>query len=228
MTLRVLGAGASKGLVGDLQAAFTARAGMPLAAAFSAVGVIGDRFEAGEACDVLILTARQLGELAAAGKVRAVASIGTVRTAVAVPAGHPVPDVSGGPALAAALRAASAVFLPDTARSTAGRHVSSVLAAMGLEAEMASRLRTFPNGETAMRALAEEAPGGGIGITQMTEILYTRGLVPAGPLPAGHDLATEYAAAVSTSAALPEQAIALVALLTGADSADLRRRSGFE
>lgn len=228
MTLRVLSAGAAKGLVGDLRAEFTARAGTPLEGSFNAVGAIRERFEAGEACDVLILTARQLAELAKAGQVRDVSPIGTVRTAVAVPEGHPRPDVSSGPAFAAAMRAASAVFLPDAHKSTAGIHVRSVLAALGLEAEMAPKLRMFPNGETAMRTLAEEAPAGGIGTTQMTEILYTRGLAPVGPLPPEHDLSTGYAAAVSTGASMPEQAAALVALLTGAASAELRQRSGFE
>ena len=228
MTLRVLSAGAAKGLVGDLQAAFTARAGTSLEGSFSAVGAIRERFEGGAACDVLILTARQLGELAAAGLVQGVAPIGTVRTAVAVPEGHPRPEISSGPAFAAAMRAASAVFLPDAYKSTAGIHIRAVLTALGLEAEMAPKLRMFPNGETAMRTLAEEAPEGGIGTTQMTEILYTRGLALVGPLPPAHDLSTVYAAAVSTAAAMPEQAATLVAMLTGADSADLRQRSGFE
>jgi molybdate transport system substrate-binding protein len=228
MTLRVLSAGAAKGLVGDLQAAFTSQSGTTLEGSFSAVGAIRERFEGGEACDVLILTARQLSELAAAGLVRDVAPIGTVRTAVAVPEGHAQPDVSSGPAFAAAMRAASAVYMPDAFKSTAGIHVRSVLAALGLEAEMAPKLRMFPNGETAMRTLAEEAPEGGIGSTQMTEILYTPGLVLLGPLPPEHDLSTVYSAAVSTAAAMPKQAAALVAMLTGADSADLRQRSGFE
>ena len=228
MTLRVLSAGAAKGLVSDLQEAFAAEAGTTIEGSFSAVGAIRERFEGGEACDVLILTAKQLAELAAAGQVRGVAPIGTVRTAVAVPEGHPRPDVSTGPAFAAAMRAASAVFMPDAYRSTAGIHVRSVLAALGLEAATAPKLRMFPNGETAMRTLAEEAPEGGIGTTQMTEILYTRGLVLLGPLPPEHDLSTVYAAAVSTRAALPGQAAALVALLTGVQSGGLRQRSGFE
>ena len=62
----------------------------------------------------------------------------------------------------------------------------------------------------------------------MTEILYTPGLALVGPLPPEHDLSTVYAAAVSTGAAMPDEAHALVALLTGAAMAGLRQRSGFE
>ena len=161
MTVRVLSAGAAKGLVGDVQAEFEASSGATISGSFSAVGAIRERFESGETCDVLILTARQLAELAAAGSVRGVAPIGTVRTAVAVPVDRVKPDVSTGVAFAAAMRAASAVYMPDAYKSTAGIHVRSVLAALGLEAEMAPKLRMFPNGETAMRTLAEEAPEGG-------------------------------------------------------------------
>ncbi len=228
MTLRVLSAGAAKGLVGDVQAGFEASSGATISGSFSAVGAIRERFEGGEACDLLILTARQLAELETAGSVRGVAPIGTVRTAVAVPADQVKPDVSTGAAFAAAMRAASAVYMPDAYKSTAGIHVRSVLGALGLEAEMTPKLRMFPNGETAMRTLAEEAPEGGIGTTQMTEILYTPGLALVGPLPPEHDLSTVYAAAVSTRAAMPREAEALVALLTGAAMAGLRQRSGFE
>lgn len=226
-TLKVLSAGAAKGLVGDLRAGFEAESGVALAGSFSAVGAIRERFEAGEDCDVLILTARQLAELEAEGKVHGVRPLGTVRTAVAVLAGQPRPDVSTGAALATALRAASAVFMPDAWKSTAGIHVRTVIAALGLEAEMAPRLRTFPNGETAMRTLAQEAPPGGLGTTQMTEILYTPGLDLVGPLPPEHDLSTVYAACVSAGAQNPGPAEALVSLLAGNGSLDLRRRSGF-
>ena len=57
---------------------------------------------------------------------------------------------------------------------------------------MAPKLRMFPNGETARRTLAEEAPPNALGTTQMTEILYTRGLALVGTLPPEHDLSTVY------------------------------------
>ena len=228
MRLIVLSAGAAKGLVGDIAPLFAADGG--IAGSFNAVGAIRERFLGGEACDVLILTARQLDELAIAGRIVAgsVAPIGTVRTAVAVPTGQALPDISTGAALAAALRAASAIHVPDPYKSTAGIHVLSVITALGLAAELEPRLRAFPNGETAMRILAEEAQAGAIGSTQMTEIRYTRGLTLVGPLPPGYELSTIYSAAITTNAADPAAASRLVAALTGPVSADLRRRSGFE
>jgi molybdate transport system substrate-binding protein len=230
MTIRVLSAGAAKGLVSDLQATFTATTGAAIDGVFSAVGAILAKFTAGEPCDVLILTAKQLAELSAQGLLLAgsVAPIGIVRTAVAVPAGHPVPDITTSAAFAAAMRAASEIYVPDPYKSTAGIHVLSVLKALGLEEETSGKLRAFPNGETAMRALAEEAKAGSIGSTQTTEIKYTPGLTLVGPLPPEHDLSTLYSAAVSAKATDPATAQMLVSMLTGRDSLALRRRSGFE
>jgi molybdate transport system substrate-binding protein len=230
MTVRVLSAGAAKGLVSDLQAAFTAKTGAAIDGVFSAVGAIRTKFIAGEPCDVLILTAKQLVELSAQGLLLAgsVVPIGTVRTAVAVPAGHSVPDIMTSAAFAAAMRAASAIYMPDPYNSTAGIHVLSVLQALGLEEEISGKLRAFPNGETAMRTLAEDAQAGTIGSTQTTEIKYTAGLTLVGPLPPEHDLSTLYSAAVSAKATDPATAQMLVSMLTGADSLALRGRSGFE
>ena len=230
MMVSVLSAGAAKGLVTDLQMAFTAASGVAIEGVFSAVGAIRDRFEAGEPCDVLILTAKQLDELAAQGSLLdgSVTPIGLVRTAVAVPTGHPIPDIATSAAFATAMRQASAIYMPDPYKSTAGIHVLGALTSLGLATEVADRLRAFPNGETAMRTLAEEAPIGAIGSTQMTEIKYTPGLTLVGPLPPEHDLSTLYSAAVSTRAVSPAAARILVSMLTGSDAAALRLRSGFE
>lgn len=229
-SVRVLSAGAAKGLVEDLTAGFTASTGHEVEGVFNAVGAIREMFEGGAACDVLILTARQLGELEAAGLVRpgSISPIGTVRTAVAVLDGSAAPDISTGPAFAAAVQAASAVFIPDPYKSTAGTHVRLVLEALCLADEVSRKLRTFANGETAMRTLAAEAVAGSIGITQTTEILYTKGLTLVGPLPREHDLSTVYSACVSTTAGNPDGASSLVALLTGRTAAARRERSGFE
>ncbi|MBW4090583.1 MAG: ABC transporter substrate-binding protein [Proteobacteria bacterium] len=229
MILHLLGAGASKGLVADVQARFTAATGAELVAFFNAAGPIRDRVLAGEACDVVILTADLLDALAARGLLAGPAvPLGRVRTGVAVPAGHPVPDVATAAALRDALLAARGVYVPDPQGSTAGIHVMRVLRALGIEAAVAPYLRPFPNGATAMRALAEASEDNAIGCTQISEITYTQGLTLAGPLPEAHGLATIYAAAVRAGTAQPAAAQALVALLTGPETAGLRHAGGFE
>ena len=230
MMLQVLGAGAAKGLVADLTAAFTATTGAAIRAVFGPVGAIGDQLGAGGTCDVFISTAKEIEGFTAKRLLRAGSSapIGTVRTALAVPEGFLVPDISTAAAFAATLRAANALYLPDPDKSMAGIHVLGVLKTLGLDTVLGSRLRAFPNGALAMRTMADERVVGALGCTQATEITYTPGLTPVGPLPAEYDLSTPYVAAMSAFTAVPDLARRLIDHLTGAGSHDLRVKSGFE
>ena len=229
MILTLLGAGASKGLVADLQAGFTTATGAGLTTFFGAAGLIREKVLAGEACDVVILTGAYLDELGARGLLAGPAvPIGLTRTGVAVPAGQPVPDIATSDSLRAALLAARGVYVPDPLVSTAGIHVMRVLRDLGIEREVQPHLRPFPNGATAMRQLAAAPEANAVGCTQITEITYTPGLTLAGPLPAAHGLATVYAAAVRAGTAHPAAAQALVALLTGPASRERREAGGFE
>src|SRR5207237_9141962 len=144
-----------------------------------------------------------------------VAPLGAVHTGIAVRDGDRLPDVSDAAALRAAFVAANAIFFPDPERATAGVHFMKVLRSLGIDRDVAQRLRPFANGATAMRALADEGERGDIGCTQMTEIRYTRGVTPVGPLPSGLELTTVYAAAVTRDAHEPDIAQRFVALLTG-------------
>jgi molybdate transport system substrate-binding protein len=125
------------------------------------------------------------------------------------------------------LVAADAIYFPDPAKATAGIHFAKVLDHLGLRAELAARLRTFPNGTAAMKATGE-ASGHPIGCTQATEILAVPAVRLVAPLPQGFDLATTYTAAVSASTAHRDAAQAFVKLLAGAESRAYRKEAGFE
>ena len=161
-------------------------------------------------------------------RTRTPAPLGRVRTGVAVRAGTPHPDVTTPEALARALEAADAIYFPDPQRATAGIHFERVLRELGLLERLGPRLRTFPNGATAMRELAAAGSAAPIGCTQITEILYTPGVELVAPLPLRFELATVYTAAVSARTADVQTAERFVALLAGAESAGLRAQSGFE
>jgi molybdate transport system substrate-binding protein len=227
--IRVLSAGAAKGLVADLRGAFRTETGDGIDGFFNAVGAIKEKFTAGEPCDVVILTGKLLQELDSQGLLLAgsTAPIGLVRTGVAVPAGHPVPDIATDAALRASMMAASRIYVPDPIRSTAGIHIVDVLKRLGIDGTVMPKLQAFPNGETAMRSLSEEAPTGALGCTQITEIKYTRGLTLVGELPGEYGLSTLYSVAVSATASDPEAASRLVAMLTSANSRERRTASGF-
>jgi len=228
--LNLLSAGAAQGLVQALAPQLLQDLGCRLEARFGAVGAMQEAFDAGTACDLMVLTDAMVATMVADGRLRAQgrAPLGRVRTAVAVRSGTPHPRVGTPEELAAALQAADAIYFPDPQRATAGIHFERVLRELGLLAALGPRLRTFPNGATSMRELAACASAHPIGCTQVTEILNTPGTELVAVLPARFELATVYTAAVSARAADPAAAAQFIAMLAGPRAAALRARCGFE
>jgi molybdate transport system substrate-binding protein len=219
-----IGAGAAQGLV----KAAAGEAGIEVEGSFGAVGAMLDRFRAGEACDVVILTDSQIADLTAHAEVipGTSADLGTVPTAIAVREGRDLPDVSNENALRSALLAAGAIYSPDPARSTAGIHFGKVIDQLGIRAQVEGRLRHFPSGAAAMKAMAEDG-GNPIGCTQATEILATPGARLVQPLPRGFDLETVYTAAVASRATQARAAGEFVARLAAESTRAARIRAGF-
>jgi len=217
-TLHLLSGGAAQALVTRLQDRFLALHGHAIESTFGAVGMMKDKLLADTPCDVLILTDTLIAQLTVSGHVATgtAQALGVVKTGIAVKTGEPCPAVSTRAELQAALQA------------TAGIHFMTVLKQLGLEQELADRLRTFPNGAAAMTAMAQSSEKGLIGCTQDTEILYIEGVDLIADLPKEFELATVYTAAVCSGAKAPEAATALIGLLAGAQAAKLRVDCGFE
>ena len=228
--LHVLSAGAAQSLIESLQREFAASEGIDVRASFHPVGATIEKLLAGEPCDVVVLTAALLDELAQGGDVRldSIASLGRVHTAIAVRDEDAAPDVSTAAALRRVFLAADAIYLPDIERSTAGAHCAAMLRRMGIRDETASKLKQGPNGVSAMRELAQSRAARPVGCTQVTEIASTPGVTLVGPLPGEFELATVYSVAVAARAQQPESATRFAALLAAPATRELRRRCGFE
>lgn len=229
-TLKVLCAGAAQGFVTALEAPFHAQKGARIVARFGAVGALQEALLAGEPCDVLIVTQAMLTALVDSNHLIAGSRtlLGHVRTAMAVCAGESAPDISSASALAATLRAAQGIYFPDPLRATAGRHFADVLRRLGVDEAVASVCHIFPNGATAMRALAASQGPGQLGCTQVSEILTTAGLRLIGALPPGYELVTAYAAATAQTSKQLQLAAEFLALLGSNESRLLRERCGIE
>jgi len=228
--LHLLCAGAAQGVVQGLQDRFLADTGAHVEARFGAVGAMKEALLSGAPCDAIVLTQSLIEALDDEGRVQGATArpLGRVRTGVAVKTGSPAPAVGTPDELRAALRAATAVYFPDAVRSTAGIHFAGVLRELGLWDELQPRLRTYPNGATAMRELAACPETGLLGCTQVTEIRYTPGVDLVALLPARFELATVYTAAVTTGAASADLAARLVAMLGGPATQAQRSAAGFE
>jgi molybdate transport system substrate-binding protein len=228
-SLSILSGGAAQGLVASFSEKFKQQAGLDIAGEYGAVGAMAGKLRGRVPADIVILTAALIADLARENLVipTSIADIGRVETALAVRARDPLVSVHDAASLREALLQADAIFVPDTTASTAGIHVAKVLRQLGIDGEVAARLKISPNGATAMRQLAESDAGRPIGCTQSTEILNTKGVKLSGPLPRGCDLSTLYTAAVATGAAHAREALVLIDLLTSREQRQLRIEAGF-
>lgn len=227
--INILSGGAAQGLVGSLASEFRALTGFEITGEFGAVGAMADKLRNGAPTDIVILTTAMVGKLAGEQLVvpASISDVGLVETALAVRAGDPQVKVTDATTLRAAFLASDAIFIPDTRASTAGIHVAKVLDQLGIGEEVATRLKIYPNGATAMRNMAASDAANPIGCTQSTEIISTEGVVLSGSLPKGCDLATMYTAGITAQAAHPGQAQKLIDLLIGAGRETSRAAAGF-
>ena len=228
-SLNILSGGAAQGLVKSLAAAFKAKTGLDIEGEFGAVGAMAEKLRTGRPTDVIILTEALVRTLAQEKLVApaSVKNVGVVETALAVRANDPGYSAPDQESLRKALLAADAIYVPDIKASTAGIHVAKVLALLGIDKEVESRLKIYPNGATAMRHLAQSPARRPLGCTQSTEIIGTPGVTLSGALPPGCELATMYTAAVKAGAVRPREAQILIELLIAADHRELRNRAGF-
>ena len=210
--LRFVSAGAAQALV----ASTAARDRIEVEGSFGAVGAMLEKYRGSAACDIVILTRKQIDQLACDGRVLGdtLVDLGSVPTSIAVRESDPAPDVSTADALREALLAAEAIYFPDPDMSTAGIHFEQVLQKLGIHERVSDRVRNFPNGRTAMGEMAKAA-GRVIGCTQSTEIRATAGVKLVAPLPKGLDLATLYSGAVDAKAADRDSAAKFLKALSG-------------
>ena len=228
-SLHILSGGAAQGLLESLKPAFKAKTGLDIEGEFGAVGAMADKLRGGRPTDIVILTRALVGTLAQEKLIApaSVKNVGVVETALAVRIDDRKVSAPDQESLRKALLAADAIYVPDTKTSTAGIHVANVLALLGIARDVESRLKIYPNGATAMRHLADSPASRPIGCTQATEIISTPGVRLSGALPPGCELATMYTAAITTTAIRPQEAQALIDLLTAVDHCNLRSRAGF-
>lgn len=224
--MNILSAGAAKGLLQTVAAS----EGIALEGEFGAVVAIRERLKAGAPCDAIVLTATMIAELVASGEVDAasVIALGKVNTGVALLNDAAVASVDDIESLKQLLSQATKLYFPDPSRATAGIHFMKVLTALGLAESHRERFATYPNGATAMRAMADAGDASAVGVTQCSEILYTEGVRYAGGLPSPYELATIYSAAITRRVENIDEARRLLNALSSATNERVRVSAGFE
>jgi molybdate transport system substrate-binding protein len=226
--LQILSAGAAETLLRTLAPQFEAANACSIEREFGNAGVIAAKLKAARAADLVILPEKSLQEFARSAIVvpDTVVPLGSVGTALAVPCGEAVPALDGINHFRAALLKAPSLYAPDWRNATAGIHFRRVLESLGIWDAVEPRLKAFPNGAAAMKALAS-ASGPCLGCTQATEILGEPGVTFAGYLLDEFKLETVYSAGVGTSAIDESLARKFIAFITGEESRSSRAAAGF-
>ena len=238
--LRIISAGAAKGLITDLQEPFARTSPhiqLSFDNSFGAVGAMKDIFKA----EVLTLAAEDLAgvvmissesilnDLIKEGLLDSASytPIGWVSTAVARLEGDDsIQALPKEEDLQHALLHAPVIYAPDTEKSTAGIHFKKVLMALELWVPLKDRIQNFPNGAAAMGQMAKDHIKGALGCTQVTEINYTPGVEVISLLPKRFELNTLYSAASALRGHQATLANDFIRFLCGDSPAKEARLSG--
>lgn len=183
------------------------------------------RLSRDERIDVVIMAAVRLDELISEGKVRADGRIDLARSniAMAVKAGAPKPDITTLDALSKALLEAKSIACSD---SDSGVYLTTELfEKLGIADRIKSKLMKIegaPVGEAVASGKAE------IGFQQISELLPVKGIDIVGPLPAGAQRVTLFAAGIPVTAKNPEAAKRLIRWLASPVAYLAIQKSGLE
>jgi len=216
---------ATRQLLAELCAAYEAATGQPVRC--EAVGGVdaAKRVQAGEAFDGVVLAAKAIDELTAAGRIVAGSRVDLVRSgiAVAVRAGAPAVDIGSEDAVKAAVTAA-----PSLAYSTgpSGVYLQQLFARWGMADAVAAKVVQAPPGVPVGSLVADGRVA--LGFQQLSELMHLPGITVLGPLPPAIQQLTVFAAGVASASDRPDAVRALLAWMAGPQAADAKRRQGME
>ena len=183
------------------------------------------RLERGEKIDVVIMAAPALDDLIKQGKVRADGRKDLIKSYIgmAVKAGAPKPDISTVDALKKTLLNAKSIAYSDSA---SGVYLSTELfPKLGILDQIKNKSKKI-----------EADPVGGvvatgefeIGFQQISELLPVKGIDIVGPLPAGAQKITVFAAGIPTTSTHPEAGKALIQWLASPAAYAAIKKSGVD
>lgn len=212
--IKVLSAGAMRGMVTELAETFRQETGHTVVISSGTAGEIRQKVTAGDPVDVVFVTDTVLAQLAATNMVVADSRTDIARTGigVAVREGTPRPDISTSEAFKQTLLAAKSLVYQDPARgATSGIYFASVLQRLGI-ADAVKDKTVLWTGNYAAEALVKGQAD--LCVHQISEILPVKGVTFVGPLPRELQKVTTYSAALSSRAMTPDVARAFIAFVS--------------
>jgi molybdate transport system substrate-binding protein len=182
---------------------------------------------AGEAFDVVIVTAGGIDELAKSAKVAAgsKADLGSVGVGVAVRAGAATPDISTPEAFKQSMLAAKSLMYADPALGgQSGIHTAKVFEQLGIAEALKPKTVLVPGAPDGLKRVA--AGEIEIGLGQKSEIVAAQGVTFVGPFPPALQNSLMFSAGLAPQAG--NDARALVREFTTPAARERFRAAGFD
>ena len=226
--IKVLSAGAMRGVVDALLPEFETQTGHKVTVENATAGVLAKRIEGGEPFDVAIITAVVVDSLTGKAKLAAGSRVDLAKVGmgVAVKAGAPLPDIKTVDAFKRTLlEAKSVAYINPKAGGTTGVFFEQLIEKLGIAEQVRAKARLKDGGYVADLVASGEAE---VGVHVISEIVPVKGAVLVGPLPAEIQTTTTYVGAVSTSTANAEAAKALIQFIAGPASVPVLQAKGME
>lgn len=216
---------ATRQLLAELAAQYTARQGRVLA--LESVGGVdaAQRVRSGEAFDVVVLASDAIGKLIASGHLNAGSKVDLVRSpvAIAVRAGAAQPDIGSEEAVKQAVLAARSI---STSTGPSGVFLTTLFERWGIAQAIASRLVQAPPGVPVGTLVARGEVE--LGFQQLSELMHLEGISVIGTLPPAIEFITTFSAALGLGSAQAEAVREMLQFMTSPETAAAKRRQGME
>ena len=214
---------AAKSFLADIAVQYERETGTRIAlSAMGGVEVIR-RVKAGEPADAVVLSAEQIDQLVAEGRLVAGSRTDLVKSgiAVAVRKAASQPDIGSEPAVRKAVLSAKSV---GYSTGPSGVYLERLLGQWDAERKV-KRVQAPPGvpvGDLVARGEVE------IGFQQLSELIHVPGIAVLGPLPPALQLFTIFSGGVPVASASPEAARAALAYMASPAAAQAKRRNGLD
>ncbi len=214
---------ATRRILAELEQAYEAASGVPVALTVTGGVEAAQRIAQGEAFDVAVLASDALSGLVASGHVVAGSTqpVADSETALAVAAGAPLPAIGTREQLVEALLRARSI---GYSTGPSGRTLLSLLAQWKVLPELEARLVQARVGSPVGDLIAQGAVE--MGFQQHSELLHCQGITIVGSLPPGAEITTVFTAGVCASARGVAEAARFIAFLCSAQAEPVLRREG--
>jgi len=196
--LKVLTAGAFKGVLVEIAPEFEKRTGNKLTIDNDTAGGLAKRIAAGESFDVVIMPPAGMGPFLGSRLIESSAKpLARAGIGVAVKQGAAKPDISSVDAFKQSLLAAKSVAYVDPASGgSSGIYLAKLFEKLGIAAALQPKTVLVKGGLVGEKIAAGQAE---IGLQQMSELLAVSGVAVVGPIPLEVQNYTIYAGAISTA-----------------------------